>query len=228
MKWVRVIGWCVMIGAAVAIVGCGPAVEPTQPPPTQTPWIVVVTATPAPDGVAGCVTSACPTQTPWIVVATPTARRATASATGQAAARTPAASRPTPAPAAVKYPAPALAEPPPGQQVAWRRVVLFQWTSVGKLAEDEFYHLHLERRPRVTGQSWYGDYVLTRDTQFRADETFLAPFHPPAAEGIGTVYWWVRVVRKTGVDQDGKPVGVDVSMSSEERTLLVDPKPSDS
>jgi hypothetical protein len=224
------LGWavgCVMIGLAAAMAGCGSAPQPTQPPPTQTPWIIVVTAT-APGAVGVCPTGVCPTQTPWIVVATPTARSAAASTTRSAPTRTPIARVPTPLPAAIKYPAPTLSEPLPRQQVAWRTVVLFRWSAVGTLAADEFYHLHLERRPGVTGQSWYGDYVLTRDTQFRADETFLAPFHPPAAEGVGTVHWWVRVVRKTGVDQNGKPVGVDVSMSSEERTLLLDPKPSDS
>ncbi|MBN1660773.1 MAG: hypothetical protein JXA93_20430 [Anaerolineae bacterium] len=223
MKWGWAIGCCVMIGVAAALVGCGAQLQPTEAPPTQTPWIVVVTATLAPGGIGGCPTSFCPTQTPWIVVATPTARRAAASVTRQAPTKTP-----TAVPAAIKYPAPTLAEPLPRQQVAWHTVVLFKWTPVGTLAADEFYHLHLERRPGAAGQSWYGDYVLTRDTQFRADETFLAPFHPPAAEGVGTVHWWVRVVRQTGVDQNGKPIGLDVSMSSEERVLLLDPKPSDS
>lgn len=221
------VGCCLMLGAA-AVAGCGAASQPTEAPPTQTPWIVVVTATTLPGGIAACPTCEYPTQTPAVVAATPTARRATSSATRPAPTRTPVANSPTTQPATARYPAPTLREPPSGQQVTWRRVVLFKWMSVGTLAPDEFYHLHLERRPQVPGQSWYGDYILTRDTEFRADETFLAPFHPPSVEGIGRVYWWVRVVRQTGVDQNGKPVGVDVSTSSEERTLLLDPKPSDS
>jgi hypothetical protein len=32
-------------------------------------------------------------------------------------------------------------------------------------------------------------------------------------------------VRKTGEDDAGKPVGVDLSMPSEERTLILEPKP---
>jgi hypothetical protein len=32
-------------------------------------------------------------------------------------------------------------------------------------------------------------------------------------------------VRVTGEDSDGKPVGIDVSENSEERTLILDPKP---
>lgn len=226
MKWGWAVICCLLVGMAAAIAGCGSAPQPTSSPPTQTPWIVVVTATAAPGDVSGCATSVCPSQTPWIVVATPTARRAAAAA-GQLPTRTPAA-RATSLPSTAKYPAPTLLEPVPDQQVAWQTAVLFKWTAAGNLAADEFYHLHLERRPEVAGQSWYGDYVLTRDTQFRADETFLAPFHPPASEGMGTVYWWVRVVRQTGVDHNGKPIGVDVSASSSERTLLLDPKPADS
>jgi len=217
-----------LIGAVVATVSCGCAVETAPPPPTQTPWIVVITATAASGGIGACATSVCPTQTPWIVVATPTPRRAAAAGTRQAPPPTPAAGQSAALPAASRYPAPALSEPVPGQPVAWQTAVLFRWTPVGTLAADEFYHLHLERRPQAAGQSWYGDYVLTRDTQFRASEAFLAPFHPSATEGVGIVYWWVRVVRQTGVDQNGKPVGVDVSPDSEERTLLLDPKPADS
>jgi hypothetical protein len=109
--------------------------------------------------------------------------------------------------------------------VSWGSRVLLKWTSVGDLAEDEYYHLHLERRPRTPQEPWYGDYVYTKDTQFLAEGAFLAPFHPSEEHGQGVVYWWVRVVRKTGEDTNGKPVGVDISPSSEERTLNVEPKP---
>ena len=100
-----------------------------------------------------------------------------------------------------------------------------QWTSVGELATDEYYHLHLERRPSAVGQDWYGDYVYTKETEFLADQSFLAPFHQPADRGDAVVYWWVRVVRKTGEDENGKPTGVDIGRFSEERTLIVAPKP---
>jgi hypothetical protein len=222
-----------------ALAGCGATPEPTEPPPTQTPWIVIITATAGSEEAAQVQ----PTQTPWIIVATPTP------ASKAKATETPAAS-PTESPAAVKepteetaptleppaptdtpsaedlrYPPPALLEPPDGRPVSWKNTVLLKWSSVGELAEDEYYHLHLERRPEAEGQEWYGDYVYTKENEHLAEAEFLAPFHPPADYGQGTVYWWVRVVRKTGEDKNGKPMGVDISAHSEERALILDAKP---
>ncbi len=149
---------------------------------------------------------------------------ATATASAEAPSPTPQPTD-TPNPTNFKYPPPVLSEPPIDQLVSWNGTVLLKWISVGELAEDEYYHLHLERRPRTAQEPWYGDYVYTRDTQFLAEGAFLAPFHPSEEHGQGVVSWWVRVVRKTGEDTNGKPIGVDISPSSEERTLIVDPKP---
>jgi hypothetical protein len=223
-----------------ALAACGTTPEPTRPPATQTPWIIVVTATPAGETLA----EAPPTQTPWIIIATPTPGRATAlpatetatssqqssggaEETAVAPTATLAPSR-TPAAAELKYPPPALLEPPNDRPVSWKSTVLLEWESVGRLASDEYYHLHLERRPSTALEPWYGDYVFTKDSRYLLSQAFLDPFHPSAEHGSGVVYWWVRVVRKTGEGQDGKPVGVDISPSSEERTLILDPKPRDS
>jgi hypothetical protein len=35
-------------------------------------------------------------------------------------------------------------------------------------------------------------------------------------------------VHKTGEDDHGKPVGVDISLPSEKRTIITDPKPGQS
>jgi hypothetical protein len=219
------------------LAGCGTTPEPTEPPPTQTPWIIVVTATPGP-GEAAVVQ---PSQTPWIIIATPTTavqpqamatpKASPAATTGTTqptatATRKPPAPTVTPKAAELKYPPPALLDPPNDQPVSWKSTVTLRWSSAGQLAKDEYYHLHLERRPQTEGDSWYGDYVYTKDTKYLAEGAFLAPFHPPAEQGKGVVYWWVRVVRKTGEDQSGKPIGVDVGETSEERTLILDPKPA--
>jgi hypothetical protein len=221
------------------VAGCGATPEPTEPPPTQTPWIVIITATAGPEVVAEVQ----PTQTPWIVVATPTpapkakATKAPATsptegptATGEpteeaAATQVPPTPTDTPATEEFIYPPPALLDPPDERPVSWKNTVLLQWASVGELAEDEYYHLHLERRPEAEGQEWYGDYVYTKENEFLAQADFLAPFHPPAEYGKGMVFWWVRVVRKTGEDNQGKPVGMDISAHSEERSLILDAKP---
>lgn len=232
------------------LVGCGSTPEPTLPPATQTPWIIVVTATPEPEEVA----QAKPTQTPWIVVSTPTrgtvsettpTRRAT---TGPAATReltetetetpTPVSATATPAQTATPsrtpkagdliYPAPELLEPSNNQPVPWQSTVFLKWEPVGDLAADEYYHLHLERPPKTDGQQWYGDYVYLKESQFLAEGAFLAPFHLPSDQGHGVVYWWVRVVRKTGEDENGKPLGADISRPSEKRTFITEPKPDGS
>ncbi|MFC2023874.1 hypothetical protein ACFLT5_03980, partial [Chloroflexota bacterium] len=60
------LGILAMLAGVVS--GCGATPEPTDLLPSQTPWIIVVTATTDPDNVAQIL----PSQTPWIVVATPT------------------------------------------------------------------------------------------------------------------------------------------------------------
>lgn len=236
----------VLVGA---LAGCGSTPEPTEPPPTQTPWIVVVTSSPgaakteaaeptkAPPTVTPKAQAPKATATPTVSEATPTAPEAGATdeATQEPASTVeptetqapPPPPKPTrpPGPGDFKYPPPVLLEPPSNRPVSWKSTVLLIWSSVGELAEDEYYHVHLERRPRAEGEEWYGDYVYTKDTQFVADAPFLAPFHPPTSSREGVVYWWVRVVRKTGEDDAGKPIGVDIGAPSEERTLILEAKP---
>ena len=232
----------VLCALAGLLAGCGSTPEPTVPPPTQTPWIVVVTATPG----VGDVAQVQPTQTPWIIVATPTPTRGAAAPETETPTATSPTQSPTTAPKPTQtkaatseppaptdtpdasdlvYPPPALLDPPNERPVGWESTVTLKWSSVGDLAEDEYYHLHMERRPATEGEDWYGDYVYTKDTSYLAEGAFLAPFHPPGDYGESTVYWWVRVVRKTGEDENGKPTGVDIGAHSEERTLRLDPKP---
>lgn len=226
----------VVLGLAASLLSaCGSTPVPTEPPPTQTPWIVVVTATAGPGEAAAEL----PTQTPWIIVATPTAeptkRAASTSGTEpppspeptetEDETAVPVAATDTPSVEVIKYPPPALTDPPNDRPVSWGSTVVLEWASVGQLAKDEFYHVHLERRPVQDGQEWYGDYVYTKEASFLADQGFLAPFHYSAEHGKAMVYWWVRVVRKTGEDQAGKPIGTDIGAASEERTLVLDPKP---
>ena len=172
------------------LAGCGATPEPTEPPPTQTPWIVVVTATSKPEGTAKVE----PTQTPWIIVATPTPKGTATTPTpketatkegvstkprptdtaepaataGTEAVPTPAPPTPTNTPDAADliYPPPALLDPPDGRPVSWKSSVVLNWSAVGELAEDEYYHLHLERRPATEGQEWYGDYVYTKEPEY--------------------------------------------------------------
>jgi hypothetical protein len=109
--------------------------------------------------------------------------------------------------------------------VAWKSTVFLKWQSVGELADDEYYHIHLERPPKTEGEQWYGDYLYTKDTELLLERTFLAPFHLSLEHGHAVVYWWVRVVQQVGEDENEKPVGIDIGMNSEKRTLILEPKP---
>lgn len=239
----RCVGLAVLIGALVgALMGCGSTPVPTESPPTQTPWIIVITATPGAKSVA----EAQPTQTPWIIVATPTrSKSAEPTPTDLATASSPettdeptATSVPptptqppiptnTPRPESIKYPPPVLVDPPPEAYVAWKGRVLLKWNPVGELAEDEYYRLELDRPPASEDMLPYGDYVFVKDTEYLLEGPFLAPFHPPEVQGQATVTWRVQVVRKTGEDDNGKPIGTDISLPSEKWTLILDPKPED-
>jgi hypothetical protein len=117
-----------------------------------------------------------------------------------------------------------LLEPQNNQPVSWRSTIVLEWVPVGELADDEFYHLHLERPPKTPEEEWYGDYVYVKGTEHVLDNAFLAPFHLSQEKGEAVVYWWIRVVRQTGEEND-KPVGVDVGQHSERRTLILKPKP---
>ena len=240
----RVLAFLVLAGLLVA---CAVTPEPTAVVPTQTPWIIVVTATPGPG--EGSVVRV--THTPQGVVATATRSRkpsptpteravvgggATVQATAEGTAvATPTMERPTstplltvtstPEPESFKYPAPELLEPPMDQRVTWKGSLVLKWTSVGELAADEYYALEFYRPPQTADMQPYGDYVFLKETEFLWEGAFLAPFHPPEAQGEAVVYWWVRVVRKTGEDENGKPLGTDLSLPSPKRTMILDPKP---
>lgn len=246
----KTIGLLILLSTIAGIlVACGSTPAPTEPAPTQTPRVVVVTTTPYVQEVVEVEVS--PEVMTVVVTATPTKGRPATAEPTQAATespeataaeptettppettptQTPRAGQPTPtrtpSTSDFKYPPPVLLDPPNNRPVSWRSTVLLKWSPVGELTEDEYYHVHLERPPKAgTEQEWYGDYVYTKDTQFLVEDAFLAPFHLPQEQGHGVVYWWVRVVRKTGEDDSGKPIGIDVSPPSEKRTFITEPKP---
>jgi hypothetical protein len=116
-------------------------------------------------------------------------------------------------------------EPPPEGRVSWRDRVLLRWTPIEGLAEDEYYHLEFNRPQLTEGMVPYGDYVFVKDNEYLWEKAAIAPFHPPEVQGDAVVYWWIRVVRKTGEDENGKPVGIDVSPPSAKWVLILEPKP---
>jgi hypothetical protein len=199
----------------------------TLPPqPTQTPWIIVATPTPVPTASVSRTRAAV---TPTVdVTENPMAKPGATTTPGTTATQAPTRAAPTltPRPSATpKYAAPILSEPPYGVSISWSYKALLMWQPVGDLAEDEYYCVRLDAYRESDQSPWYGDYVFTKDSSFLAGDAFLAPFHPPESQGRANVYWWVSLVRKTGEDQAGKPVGVEISPPSDKWLFVAEPKP---
>jgi hypothetical protein len=239
------VGFLILMALLVALVaGCGTTPEPTVPPPTQTPWVVIVTSTAEPERA----TPVQPTEAPQTAVATParatqevptptkgaTDAPSTPGATVEATepppsptstleAAAPTATQ-TPAALELKYGTPILLDPPPNMSVSWGSTVLFKWTSVGELAADEYYAVEFYRPPKPGIQD-YGDTFFVKETKYLWAEFDKDPFHPPEVQGPMVVDWWVRVVRKTGETESGKPFGIDLSLPSQKWTLILNPKP---
>jgi len=107
-----------------------------------------------------------------------------------------------------RYPAPALLSPADGL-ITRRAELLFNWTATGILADDLYYVLRLEW---ANGEQTY---YWTKSTGQRVN---LSEKSAP-----GPVVWTVDVMRRTGTDADGAPVG-DVVTPGHHRRLEVGEK----
>ena len=239
------VGFLILMALLVALVaGCGTTPEPTEPPPTQTPWVVIVTSTAESDRA----TPVQPTEASQTAVATPARATQKAPTPTEGATVVPTtsgvtveATEPLPSPTAtqeaaaptathtpetmeLKYGAPILLDPPSNMSVSWGSTVLFKWTTVGELAADEYYAVEFHRPPKP-GMQEYGDTFFEKGTEYLWAGSAKDPFHPPEVQGPVVVDWWVRVVRKTGETESGKPFGIDLSLPSQKWTLILNPKP---
>lgn len=134
-----------------------------------------------------------------------------------------------PAPPAVgkKYEAPKLLSPDdqapfdPGYQPR------FEWTSVGKLDKDEYYHITF-RAMTLDGKvaKWWGHNLQV--TSWTPNEVEAEAIRPPANEtGSYYVSWWVAVYRRVSGDPAGNPnqwEGFQISPDSAWRTIEMKPK----
>jgi serine/threonine protein kinase len=175
-----------------------PTFTPSASPPPKPTATVLQTVTAAPTGEAtatGTATRA-PTRTP---TRTPTRRPPT--------------STPEPAASGQEYPAPILAGPADGAVFTSDQRVELSWRPVGQLADEEHYKITVAYAHQ--GQTWYDEVPWTRDTNWLLSEhRYLLDLCDD-----GRYRWSVQIVRRTGVDADGKPVGTPLSPASEERTL---------
>jgi hypothetical protein len=207
-------------GTAVAVTTPNPTPtwRPTQTPePSRTP-----SPTPSAPPTATQTPTPTPTSTPT-VAPTPTATpTATATETPVPTRRPTNTRRPTapprtPTPAGNLFPAPVLVAPADGWPFAEGDQIVLAWQSVGPLAPDTYYV------PTVTyshnGQTWIDETPWLKTTSWAVSEhTYLVDLADD-----GRFQWSVQVVRQTGVDGNGRPIGTPVSPMSAVRSFAWTP-----
>jgi hypothetical protein len=180
-------------------------------PPTATP--VPPTATSTPTRIPPTATQPPPTATP----APPTPTLAPAAATPAPPTATPV----PPAPSQ-KYAAPALLDPPDGQEIYNQSgvVPILRWQPVAELAPNEYYHVTFRIR-RQNGEivRWMG--LDTSGTELIVSEGDAVLMRTPPQ--LSEVAWFVVVLsQKADAWQPGKD-GVQISPESATRIFMMKP-----
>jgi hypothetical protein len=111
----------------------------------------------------------------------------------------------------VPFPVPVLLVPLNRQVFSEGDEIVLEWQPVGPLPADVFYV------PTVAyshqGATWTDETPWTQNARWTLSEhRYLLDLSDD-----GLFYWSVQVVRKTGEDENGRPVGRPVSPMSEER-----------
>ncbi len=119
-----------------------------------------------------------------------------------------------PAPTPTPLPAPTLLSPLDGQDFSEYAEVVLAWKPVGELPADAYYAITVAYSHE--GDTWYDEVPWTRDTSWALSEhQYLLDLSDD-----GQFRWSVQVVRQTGVDADGRPMGLPLSAPSRVRTLF--------
>lgn len=110
-------------------------------------------------------------------------------------------------------PAPQLLAPPDGQTFARDAVITLQWTPAGPLPANGYYVVTLAYSH--FGDTWYDETPWIKETSWSASEhNYL-----PDLSDDQLFRWSVQVMRQTGVDANGRPLGEPLSLSSAVRTF---------
>lgn len=114
----------------------------------------------------------------------------------------------------MQYPAPGLSSPQDGQVFSERDLITLRWQPVGQLAPNEYYvptvaYLH-------QGETWYDETPWVKETVWTlSDHRYLMDLSDD-----GQFRWAVRVMRRTGISEEGRPEGTVASPLSDVRTLI--------
>jgi len=107
-----------------------------------------------------------------------------------------------------------LLSPVDGQTFSEKDVIVLKWESVGVLPEDAYYVITVTYSR--LGDTWHDDTPWIQDTSWTiSDHDYLVDLSDD-----GQFQWSVQVMQQTGLDEDGKPIGVVLSASSETWTLI--------
>jgi hypothetical protein len=106
-----------------------------------------------------------------------------------------------------------LLSPQNGQVFSARDSIVLSWQPVGQLAPDEYYV------PTVAylrfGETWYDETPWSKQPSWdMSSHRYLLELSDD-----GSFRWAVRVMRRTGINNEGKPEGTARSPLSEVRTL---------
>jgi hypothetical protein len=111
-------------------------------------------------------------------------------------------------------PAPLLLAPAERQEFTEDAKVVLTWQPVGELPPDAYYEIIVAYSHLAA--TWHDEVPWTQDTSWTLSEhRYLLDLSDD-----GQFQWSVQVVRQTGVEDDGTPVGVPLSSPSEVRTFL--------
>jgi len=111
-----------------------------------------------------------------------------------------------PEPLPALLPAPELISPTLGARIlGTAQPIVLRWQAVQELAADEYYAVLVQYD---YGETTYGDTYTTRETQTTLPE---ALYRTP---NCAVFNWQVTLMRQTGVDKAGRPVGVPIGYDS--------------
>jgi hypothetical protein len=163
------------------------------PAPTPTP-VPTWTPSPAPTHTPNSTATRRPSPAPKAATLSPVP-------TGEPSATSP------------RLPAPTLLTPSERQDFTEDSEVVLAWRAVGVLPPDARFvitvaYTHL-------GETWHDEVPWTRETSWTLSEhRYLLDLSDD-----GQYQWSVQIMRQTGIDANGKPVGVSLSPPSDVRTL---------